>query len=161
MRKNNTFDFRPVGRIIFNCRRKLGLTQQQAASALNCSLTHYSRLESGFRPSLEMLIALCDYYDLSIDELLKLHPSINPIIEKIVELIKPRPRHEQEYILHCVEQYVSEMESLQKQALYRPFFHSDAADEAASMAATGADLMAAEDPGVYTPPERVSEDRQK
>ena len=48
-----------------------GYSQQEVADYLGCTAVSYSRYESGNRsPSLEMLIKLADYFDVTIDYLL-------------------------------------------------------------------------------------------
>ncbi|KSU30842.1 transcriptional regulator Cro/CI family [Lactococcus lactis subsp. lactis] len=52
-------------------RKGKGLTQQKVADSLNISQPNYRRWESGERsPSVETLIMLADYFDVSIDYLL-------------------------------------------------------------------------------------------
>lgn len=51
-------------------RRSRGLTQVELASELGLSLRGYQNYEFGLRePKLSMMIALADFYDLSLDEL--------------------------------------------------------------------------------------------
>jgi len=121
MRKPSSIDFQRVGRIFYSCRRRKGLSQQQAATALNCSLTHYSRIESGYRPSLEMLIDLCTFYDLSIDEVLDLHPAENPYVRELVRLVSPRPLHEQRYLLESARRFFSLMQDIRDHQDYHPY----------------------------------------
>ena len=48
-----------------------GLTQQEVADNLYCSTVSYSRYENGIRsPSLDMLIKMADYFDVTLDYLL-------------------------------------------------------------------------------------------
>ena len=50
-------------------------TQEEVADAVGCSVSAYSRYESGARePSLDMLAALADYFDVSADYLLGRKP---------------------------------------------------------------------------------------
>lgn len=51
-------------------RTRYGVSQKTIADILGCSVTVYSRYETGTRqPPLETLIALADYYKISMDEL--------------------------------------------------------------------------------------------
>ncbi|MCI1072163.1 helix-turn-helix domain-containing protein [Lactococcus lactis] len=51
-------------------RKEKGLTQQKVADILNISQPNYRRWESGeSRPSVETLVMLADYFDVSTDYL--------------------------------------------------------------------------------------------
>ncbi|MDT3325419.1 MAG: helix-turn-helix domain-containing protein [Bacillota bacterium] len=51
-------------------RKEKGLTQQKVADILNISQPNYRRWESGERrPSVETLVMLADYFDVSTDYL--------------------------------------------------------------------------------------------
>lgn len=55
---------------IKHLRRENNLSQKVVASAIGISQGNYSGLENGkFDPSLETLINIAEYYDMSIDEL--------------------------------------------------------------------------------------------
>lgn len=52
-------------------REKKGITQRQAALALNLSPTVYNRYENGLRePSNALLLVIADYFGVTVDELL-------------------------------------------------------------------------------------------
>lgn len=54
-------------------RKEKGVSQKEVASALGISLSAYSNYEQGIRePNIEMIIAICRYYDVSSDYLLGL-----------------------------------------------------------------------------------------
>ncbi len=155
MRKISSTDFHTVGRKIYARRRQLGLSQQQAATALHCSLTHYSRIESGYRPSLEMIIDLCVFYDLSLDELLDLHPSKSPYLAELIALVSVRPPHEQQYLLNTVKRFLALMQSLQDHQDYRPYhgarqeLYAALSDTGFGSAPSAMDEKAAEEPSGY------------
>lgn len=51
-------------------RTERGLSQKEVADALACSITVYSRYETGARePSIDSLIRLADFYGVTLDEL--------------------------------------------------------------------------------------------
>lgn len=51
-------------------RSERGLSQKELADVLDCSVTVYSRYETGARePSLDTLIRLADFYGVTLDEL--------------------------------------------------------------------------------------------
>ena len=51
-------------------RTKRGLSQKEVSDALPCSVTVYSRYETGARePSIDVLIRLADFYQITLDEL--------------------------------------------------------------------------------------------
>ena len=55
---------------LLRLRQKKGLKQQEVATGTGLSLRGYQNYERGLRePSLSTLIALADFYDLSLDEL--------------------------------------------------------------------------------------------
>ena len=52
------------------CRKKKGLTQKECAKKLDMTETAYQRYEYGTRkPEIEKLIAMADYFDVSLDYL--------------------------------------------------------------------------------------------
>ena len=55
---------------LFQLRKKRGLTQLEVAAGAGLSLRGYQNYERGLRePQLSALIALSDFYDISLDEL--------------------------------------------------------------------------------------------
>ncbi len=59
-----------IGKKLKQLRVQAGLTQQQLADSLRLSRVNYTRYETGAsRPDYETLIALADFYDISLDEL--------------------------------------------------------------------------------------------
>ena len=55
---------------LLNLRKSRGLTQVEVAAELKLSLRGYQNYEFGLRePKLSVMIALADFYDLSLDEL--------------------------------------------------------------------------------------------
>jgi len=50
-------------------RKKRGVTQKQVATATSLDERNYQRLEAGSKPTYDTLIALADYFDVSLDEL--------------------------------------------------------------------------------------------
>ena len=55
---------------LFELRRKRQLTQTAVADAVGSTLRAYQRYEYGERtPPMDVLIALADFYDISLDEL--------------------------------------------------------------------------------------------
>jgi transcriptional regulator with XRE-family HTH domain len=67
------FDFdKHLGERIQRRRAELGISQEKAAEALGVSLNYLGRLENGKRiGSIDTLIKLADYYNLSLDYLLR------------------------------------------------------------------------------------------
>lgn len=59
-----------VGRRIAEIRRGMGLTQQQLAEKLRCSVKHVQRLESGMNLRLATLAKLAQNFGISTKELL-------------------------------------------------------------------------------------------
>ncbi|MDR3293755.1 MAG: helix-turn-helix domain-containing protein [Clostridiales bacterium] len=60
-----------IGKILYELRKSAGLTQEHLAAALNISRVNYSRYESDIhRPDYESLVALADFFDVSVDFLL-------------------------------------------------------------------------------------------
>ncbi len=59
-----------LGKKLKQLRRQYGLTQQELADKLEISRVNYTRYETDFcRPDYETLIALADFYNVSLDEL--------------------------------------------------------------------------------------------
>ena len=59
-----------LGKNLRELRKHEGLTQEQMAQRLGLSRVNYTRYETGAsRPDYETLIAIADYFDVSLDEL--------------------------------------------------------------------------------------------
>lgn len=59
-----------IGKKLKELRRAAGLTQEQLAERLHIGRVNYTRYETdASRPDYETLIALADYFDVSLDEL--------------------------------------------------------------------------------------------
>lgn len=63
-------DYISLGREIRRQRIRLGLTQQELAKMIPCSLSYISHIENGDKPSLDMLVRLAHILGLSLDMLL-------------------------------------------------------------------------------------------
>ena len=69
---NKIVDYKALGKRIQQQRQKLGLSQQDASEKLNLSTSFYSRVERGEKvASLETIIRIANYYELSLDFLFK------------------------------------------------------------------------------------------
>ena len=59
-----------LGKKLKELRKAENLTQQEVADRLNLGRVNYTRYETGaVRPDYETIIALADFYDISLDEL--------------------------------------------------------------------------------------------
>ena len=59
-----------IGNKLKELRNAMGLTQEELAIALGLSRVNYTRYETNkVRPDFETLIALVDFFDISLDEL--------------------------------------------------------------------------------------------
>ena len=71
MNEQTNVNFVAMGDKLRQARLQLGLTQGQAAEALSLSESYYSRIECGSRVlGVESLVAVANYYGLSLDYLL-------------------------------------------------------------------------------------------
>lgn len=53
------------------CRNQKGITQEQLANALNVSLDAVQEWESGTMPETDKIVAISNYFNISLDWLLK------------------------------------------------------------------------------------------
>ena len=59
-----------IGKKLKKLRKAEGLTQQQIAEKLNVNRVNYTRYETDVsRPDYETLLAIADFYDITLDEL--------------------------------------------------------------------------------------------
>lgn len=59
-----------IGKKLKELRKSEGLTQEQLAKQLNISRVNYTRYETDVaRPDFETLIAIANYYKISLDEI--------------------------------------------------------------------------------------------
>ena len=76
-------------------RAERGLSQKDVSDALACSVTVYSRYETGARePSIDVLIRLADFYGVTLDELVGRTPMTITLTQG-----DPPPKGEDEYEL--------------------------------------------------------------
>lgn len=71
-------------------RTQKGLTQQEVADALQCSSTVYARYERGERePSIEVLLRLSSFFDVTVDYLLgNKNASLSSLTKYEVDLVE-------------------------------------------------------------------------
>lgn len=68
---NNIIDYKKIGERIKLARKNKGCTQAQICNDLNISLYHFSKIENAHvSASLETLVEIANYLDISIDYLL-------------------------------------------------------------------------------------------
>lgn len=64
-----------IGRTLKELRKSENLTQCQLAEKLNISRVNYTRYETdSVRPDYETLIAIADFYEISLDEIFNRKP---------------------------------------------------------------------------------------
>ena len=80
-------------------RESKGITQRQAALALNLSPTVYNRYENGLRePSNALLLVIADYFGVTVDELLgRTSPVQETVTEDEAMAIRERLRRDPSY----------------------------------------------------------------
>lgn len=107
MRKEKTkrYDYVRLGRRIQARRKEIGLTQEELAEKIDCSLTHLSRLESGSPPGLDTLIRLSFLLGYSLDEMLGLYPSPNPYVHEICDLFLVHSESDQKHALWMLQYF--------------------------------------------------------
>ena len=89
-------------------RKERKLTQQQIATILNMHRSNYSKVENGERElSIESIINLADFFEMSVDELVR-----NPME------IRPNEKHLNE-LLNTQVQRLDKLDIEDKQAVYR------------------------------------------
>ena len=101
-----------MGRKIQIRRKSMGLTQEQLAEKIGCSLTHLCRIEGGFKPGLDALIRLCRVLGFSLDELLGIYPPDNPVLQEILSCVSSRPDREQYLALRTLQELFSVIDKL-------------------------------------------------
>ena len=107
MNKENesTYDYVRLGRRIQARRKEIGLTQEELAEKINCSITHISRLESGSPPGLDTLIRLSYLLGYSLDEMVGLYPSPSPYVHEICDLFLVHSEDDQKFALWLIQYF--------------------------------------------------------
>ncbi len=81
-------------------REETGLTQKQLAEAINNMQRNVSNWENGSsEPDLQTLIALADYFDVSLDELLGRDEHYNTLDNEIMGIIRTMPAERKKALL--------------------------------------------------------------
>lgn len=81
---------------LYDLRIEFGLTQEQLSEIVNISRQSYAKYEDGAKPPIDVLIALSDYYNVSLDYLI----GISDIRERLY--LDPKI---QEFINDCLDLY--------------------------------------------------------
>ncbi len=67
-----------VGKNLKEARKIKGLTQKEVAAVFNMTQQQYSRFENGvFELNYDLIIRLCDFYDITPNELFDITTSLN------------------------------------------------------------------------------------
>lgn len=115
--KDSSYDYIRLGRRIQARRKEIGMTQEELAEKINCSITHISRLESGSPPGLDMLIRLSYLLGYSLDEMVGLYPSPSPYVHEICDLFLVHPEDDQKFALWLIQYFFYVMD--QKELDYK------------------------------------------
>lgn len=88
-------------------RKKKGLTQKNVADALHCSVVVYSRYETGDRqPSIETLLKLSDFFDVSVDQILgkktPLLPTLNSYESTLIDAARRADERARQDAVHLL-----------------------------------------------------------
>ena len=105
------YDYAGLGRRIQILRKERGYTQEQLAEKINCSVTHLARIEHGFRPSLEWLLQISLFLNISLDDLIGITPSSrSPILREVIQLFLAHSTHHQQLALRMLITFFSSLE---------------------------------------------------
>lgn len=105
------FDYPDIGRQIRSRRKKLGLTQQQLAGQVPCSLTYISRIENGAKPSLEVLVRIAHIMDLSLDALFCVQAADDTELIRILKILSHQSPQVRHLSLTMLRAYLKTLES--------------------------------------------------
>lgn len=125
-------DYKTLGLSIHRLRKERGFSQAEMAKKVSCSVTHYSRIESGYRPSLDLLAKIARVLCVSMDELLGVPTQMNPYLKEIEGLLVARPSQEQQFVTEEVSRLYVFMHELEDKHMYHPFTEYTAATDAPS-----------------------------
>lgn len=80
-----------IGEKIYSLRKSKNMSQEDLANVLNVSRQTVSKWETGeSNPDIEKIVPLCDFFDISTDELLK---GSNSYLEREIVLEKKEIKH--------------------------------------------------------------------
>ena len=83
---NYLLNYQILGKRISNVRKEKQITQDALARACHCSVTHLSHIENGESASLEILVRICSYLQISMDDALGITAARYPLQRKFLEL---------------------------------------------------------------------------
>lgn len=129
-------DYKTLGLSIHRLRKERGFSQAEMAKKVSCSVTHYSRIESGYRPSLDLLAKIARVLCVSMDELLGVPTQMNPFLKEMEGLLVSRPSHEQQFVTEELIRFYVFMQELEEKHMYHPFSEYAAASDTTSEAAS-------------------------
>ncbi|TYR80152.1 helix-turn-helix transcriptional regulator [Priestia megaterium] len=105
-------------------RNQAGLSQKQLAIELNMSRTKVSKWESSIQdPSLQDLLSICDYFDVSLDQIMGRFLSRKDVLHELNTLYKPTETYIDVHtndILHLIHQHPNLKEALLKMSVLSP-----------------------------------------
>ena len=100
---SNNLDVSNIAFLIRNQRLNIGVSQEELALNVGCSVTHINRIESGRMPSLRLLFAICKELNLSSDKILGLNTYPSPQMETIQELLDQFTEEELVLVIHLLK----------------------------------------------------------
>ena len=95
-----------------------GVTQKQVATGINCSTVTYGRYENGIRqPSMETLVRLAEYYNVSLDYIYGRGPMPESALSddefRLIQLLRQAPPAIRENFLAFASFSVQKREALE------------------------------------------------
>ena len=106
-RKNYLLNFEILGKRIRLARVERNLTQEALAETCRVTVTHLSHIENGGSASLETLVRLCAYLNISMDDALGISAANRPLQRELIDLLITHSYDAQQISLYMLKTFFS------------------------------------------------------
>ncbi|MBQ7059849.1 MAG: helix-turn-helix transcriptional regulator [Firmicutes bacterium] len=105
--KNFLLNFEILGKRIKLARLERNLTQEALAETCHVTVTHLSHIENGGSASLETLVRLCAYLNISMDDALGISAANRPLQRELIDLLITHSYDAQQISLYMLKAFFS------------------------------------------------------
>ena len=111
---NYLLNYQILGKRISNVRKEKQITQDALARACHCSVTHLSHIENGESASLEILVRICSYLQISMDDALGITAARYPLQRKFLDLLLIHSFDEQQLAFYLMKVFFVTMDLMKE-----------------------------------------------
>ena len=107
-------DYGIIGKRISIARKEQRITQEALAKTCEVSVTHLSHIENGGSSSLETLIRLCVYLQVSMDDAFGISSYQKPILQDCLDLFQSHSFDEQQIAMYVLQTFFTALDIMRE-----------------------------------------------